>query len=99
MCYLAYTQDGGRCRKKQVRQSFYGEGIVSNVFTIPPRTDALRHLRVDYTLTYLPPTKQWQWAFIMRVETPLYGVKDSYAEAMADARRHIELSQGVALCR
>lgn len=68
---------------------------MGTVIAIPPKTDSHRHRRVDYTLTYLPPTKQWQWSFILRTETRIDGIQDTYDAAMRDARSHIDMSQGV----
>lgn len=69
------------------------------VISIPPKSDSHRHRRVDYTLTYLPPTKQWMWSFVLRVETELSGIHDTYAGAMTDAKSHIDMTQGGVPCR
>jgi hypothetical protein len=93
VCYLTYIQNGGSA-EKSVRLFMYMEGNVGTVIAIPPKSDTHRHRRVDYTLTYLPPTKQWKWSFVLRVELPMDGIRDTYADAMQDARDHIDRSQG-----
>lgn len=68
-------------------------GVVID-FRIPPRKDHLRYKRYDYTITFIPDTKQWEWSFLIQPGLRLTNTAKSYADAMQAARTHIDLAIG-----
>lgn len=63
--------------------------------TIPPKSDTFRHRRIEYTVTYVPDTKQWEWAFTVTTSMTYSAAHGSFLEAMHTAREIIDNVTGV----
>lgn len=64
------------------------------VLDIPPKRDTHRHHRIQYTLTFVPSTRQWTWDFTVTTITRYRGIEPSYELAQAMARQTIETVMG-----
>jgi len=62
--------------------------------SIPPKVDVLRHRRIEYRLSFLPSTREWEWSFTIVSTMKFDGRSPSYDEAMTSAKVHIDLATG-----
>lgn len=69
-------------------------GIV-HTLTIPPKQETHRHRAIEYTLTYIPATKQWLWEFYVVTRTRYHGESESYLLAGRAAKQHINYLHGI----
>ncbi len=60
-----------------------------------PKQDLHRHRRIEYTVTFVPETREWEWSFSVVTTTTLSHRHDTYDEAMATARAMIDSMDGV----
>lgn len=70
------------------------EGVVKTVSSISyihPKKDTLRHRRVEYTITFIPSSREWQWEFSIATIATYRGTELTYDGAIATAKSMIEI--------
>lgn len=62
----------------------------SSISFIHPKKDTLRHRRIEYTITFRPATRDWEWMFSVHSVVTYRGMEPTYDGAVATARLMIE---------
>lgn len=63
---------------------------MSNIRTIPPKSEIIRYNGHKIQLTYNPKEGNWCWNVIKSVDIKIADVEDNYTKALSAAKKHID---------